>query len=601
MKDESFLDSVESGLRSTRSIILTINIIGAFLFLLVFEIVLGWQQFRLSASKTIFSDAFSKILVANSDSFTAYELEVKELANYYYVTWLEAEPDTNAEVNKENVRAYIDAKEIWVQEEVLSNFMEELKMLTVRYEEKSKKLADTLCDFIINNQESDKVYVIDSLRSDGIVLNSLNEVLRNPTDTLSRTVVMRKNEQLSFYVQEILDRSKVNAEASGRLVSRRDYAFPIIGTDIQIEDVSIPVVLFLILLTFWMRTSIKKAYDSARILLEANNADKEGLDRTLLKKLLSKFQFMRWKESSTRDPLPNGSVCKSLIKYIDRRWSLRGVFTDKENGREQGGRVYLKIGYVWLLISPYLVVTSSILINAHEYFVIDIQQHGLDTIFCSDIDRVFIFLKILLVTGAMYLAWVARYSLFNFVKLYLRVLNCSILGENNLALHKKGDSKEDADSESLIRDNCERRSKQILEKARVLYYWLLLAPFVLFGTFSAFQIFSYISGKDYFPSPILTLLLIAIWAIYGVATAFIFKIEVLKRSTRMCLGGFIFTICAIIAHFSMFAIFSSWHTFGKLVWHSPFLYFLILLVAMMWILKRMLFPRKEYEKSIRIG
>lgn len=412
------LEEVDESLKSTRGILLTINVICAFLFILIFEMIFGWQSLRPSASQ--------KIIVEN----------IAKLATYH------------------DSLTSIDSKS------------QEFKIL---------QIADTCISLMLSGA--------DSIQRDFITLrHGLDSTLsKHPPwiqenyfrrigfefgklDTMMGMVNSSCYPEIYFCYQEIMDRFEVNEETRGRRISRLEKAFPIIGASFQNADMVIPVALFLILLSYWLYTSLLKAHDCAYSFLRRNDFCIR-MNRDILKLLLAKFQFYNWR------PLDEFWGKKMGIGL--QKKAKRAAGPTREANSEGIYTIKWRRGVIWLFMTPYLVVMSEVISYIHEAYILDYRYHGSAFLLTSHIQRHFDLLIVpVLIIAALTLAYIGWKLTWNHEVLFLKFY--FILNATNI-------------------------SDEFMSKTKQVFYWIMFAPFVIFGLFSLIYLISLRFNNSCYP------------------------------------------------------------------------------------------------------
>jgi hypothetical protein len=411
--------AIDHGLRSARTILLTINIVCAFLFLAVFELVLGWQSFRPGASRYIFAESLAVLATTPMTTpLSSYELEIVKLARLRCCTILDNQVDMQctSALNlddstgmrlRDKLIKKLNTSAVWVEEEQLRSFIVDVELMGTYLDEKAsaavaaleaKRLEITL-PLTSNNTIATGRPVDDICGSGRVGLDPASA-----RDTAVEKEVVHKRQlgftsnRISYHLQEIIDRDQVNDETKGRRVSRREFPFPVIGAVMQLEDISLPIAIFLLLLTYWLYTSLMRAYDPAMLYLD-----------------YCRRESAKPRDSSEKDV----SICRQQFELMINRFQFFRVIV-RSNGAEVDAKakLVLYLGILWLFMAPYLVIMSSVLANFHETFILDVRYHG--STFAHKSSTVTAFWTISAVVGAcaVFLAWIARKARNGFLNLF---------------------------------------------------------------------------------------------------------------------------------------------------------------------------------------
>jgi hypothetical protein len=140
-------------------------------------------------------------------------------------------------------------------------------------------------------------------------------------------------------------------------------------------------------------------------------------------------------------------------------------------GSRATGELNLKYRVMLLLLTPYLVISSGLLANLYENVFLDLRQHGSDYFLGSTTSLALLFFTVVMAVAIVVLARSAWRMLGDFRKLY------SDLGEFAALESRAGDDM------SVIKSG---------------FCWVVVCPFLVFGSFISLQ---YIPGYfkiDYF-------------------------------------------------------------------------------------------------------
>jgi len=454
-------EPVERNLRGARNIQLGINIICAFLFILLFELIYGWQHFRPAASRKMFVENLARLALPDTvlmhkdiSKLSPYAQWVVKIArlhcsrivnpdSIYSLSSISVTQNPFLGCTKSNdLRDKLDSNlsrdSIWYQEEYLRLFVYDVDSLKKGLEKRLERQFDTIAD------SSRSIAYIDSL--------SLGEPF------------------ISFHLQEIKDRFQVNEETRQRRVSPRRYEVPVIGIQVQMEDLGIPIAVFLLILTYWLFRSLLNAYDSTLSYLlyldglkDLKKEDKEYK----LRILINKYHFIDF------DPKNPNSF-------------------------------QLRLGLIWLFLLPYLVVMAHLLANLHEATLLDFRYHGSDYFFNSSTLYAFNILMVPEFVVSLFLAVLGWLMISRFISTYRE-----ILGRSDYNKDKK---------EELIH--------KIKKHTTQIFVWILVTPFTLLGTFSALYFVGDLYKKDYFLTGMNLWIYFLIIIFFFVTTLVLFTIEV---------------------------------------------------------------------------
>jgi hypothetical protein len=262
----------------------------------------------------------------------------------------------------------------------------------------------------------------------------------------------------------------VNEETKGRRVSPRKYEVPVIGVQAQMEDLGIPIAVFLLILTYWLFRSLLNAYDSTLsylLYLDGRKDLKKEDKEYKLRILINKYHFIDF------DPKNPNSF-------------------------------QLRLGLIWLFLLPYLVVMAHLLANLHEATLLDFRYHGSDYFFNSSTLYAFNILMVPEFVVSLFLAVLGGLMISRFISTYRE-----ILGRSDYYEDKK---------EELIH--------KIKKHTTQIFMWILVTPFILLGTFSALYFVGDLYKKDYFLTGISLWIYFLIIVFFFVTTLALFTIEV---------------------------------------------------------------------------
>lgn len=499
--DDDALQVLDSNLHSARLVLLTINVICGFLFLMVCELVFGWQAFRPSASNYIFCDRLAVLASAAEGEGSTFERGLILLARKRVNNILGVEAVKQANANGgadslwvpqpwfghtrtdspttvDSLRRLLITKtkslRIWEAEEHLRGFVRDylayekgvsdaVGKVTVASESSVKSISEQRgpSGGYIPVCSSNATSV--SFRTLLLVHGADPAILLDPvtvTDTVSTRAHLEvaardiPNATLAFSLQEILDRHRVNETTRGRRVAPRAYEFPVIGTATQVEDINLPVAAFLILLSHWLYTSLRRAYDAARSYLRQLPPTRPLSKMAELQylSLFNRFQFLFLTGKRKED-----TVLPRRLQY-DR-------------------------GMLWLTMPPYLVVASSIMANLHETVLLDARSHGATFHLSSAPIVAFTTFDFLLVSAAVYLAIIAYRAKNAFLEAYLsaRIKWSGFRDEKRLRV---------------------RLAPLVRSSSSVSQGWIAAAPFVIFGSLTCLStvqdrfLYDYFLGWD---------------------------------------------------------------------------------------------------------
>ncbi|MCB2230145.1 hypothetical protein KQH82_05475 [bacterium] len=576
MPDNSNLDDlfvpVDQGMRSARTVLLTVNVICAFLFLMVFELVLGWQGFRGSASRRIYAESLARLAEiqyferSNLNEFDRGVLDLanchtKEILGFYDSSKSFAPCDTDTAERdscfrklRSQIQHGLDSLPVWYQEERIRVFAADVKRLQERYKDSVEIVLPR-----------DRSSVAHSTTETRLTFNSTTTRNRSRKKSKELTKIglefskgppseseaFTSNYEISFHVQEILDRFRVNEETRGRRVGRREFEFPIIGTTMQIEDISLPVAIFLMLLAFWLYTATMRAFNSAKVYLQRTGVlvgDPRGWEESHIgvlydniARLVNRFQFVRLRERSrsTGRCVMLESARRSFSKASGvPDWETLRIDTESDSlsaGEQLVRREpWPDLAILWLFLSPFLVVTSGVLANCHESFLNDVRWHGTAFQWREGTLWVFVVTQGLVVGCAVFLFRIAFKLRKGFLKLAVR---CSRIweqaaekaGTGGTPIHMRmGGCTESGERSSHM--------SRVWSTDRATFGLIAVSPFVVFGAFSTLYSQGMGFERHYFVQLGGAIAYLVILALYVGALLVTFSRRELPRLRRLGLG-----------------------------------------------------------------
>jgi hypothetical protein len=495
-------DTLDHSLRSARGTLLAINLISAFLFLTIFEMILGWQMFRPSASERIFCERLADIATYHRETCrTPAEKALVDLGASFAMQILQDAGNDSTTVSRDApafrapLQNALSKEPTWAREDYLRSFAKDTEKVLAAVAD-SLKAQVMPADSSARNATLVLTVIADSLFAKhplgSVVRAAAPKALSGASYACSASV---RSLTLAFALSEIEDRARVNDETKGRRVSPRIQSFPIIGKAMQVEDVTVPVAIFLLLLTYWMRTSLVRAYEAAYTLL------RRPISRARLDRVIDRFQFIHQQEA--------------------------------------GNNPGMHHGFVWLLLAPYLVVASSIVINFHELVLLDTRAHGSGYALGGDIARVFFTTQVMSVAAAIGLFWLGSKSYREFGQLFRSVRD----GWQKLQ-HEPDDHRE----QEFTGLDSKRETPDLTSRRRALTSLVLVGPFVVFGTYSGL---SYVTGdRSYFLSVPLAILYLLSLCMYVCALVAVTRHRVRPvASLFLCLVFFALPlVLALVMH-----------------------------------------------------
>jgi hypothetical protein len=448
VKEEEFhwsLDEISTNLTGARRILLTINIVCAFLFLIVYELSLGWQLYRPSSSLKMYAYNLS-VLTSNKNNgrLTEFEKGVVKIAHIHSAI-IASDSFATEKAIGEKLKAY----PIRQQEEFIRMFVADINNYEAFYKKNIEAdIGSFYKDRII---KGDAAILIHPPYNDSLSLHNPKFGLAF-IDT-SAYCRFYKNDTIAVAIQEIQDRFKVDEASRGRIIEKRTVQLPIMSNVMQIEDVSIPVAIFLILMLYWVKAGFNNAYESARHYLKFVDDDKHLMTDTHYKEhlqaLLSRFQFI--------DKNPQDSY---HLKSKYRHW----LDIIRHNiGKPINAKINVKYSIIWLFMGPYLVLMSSVIANAHEFLSLDYAFHFTNKIYEADTAKVFLLESFLLFISCAFLASAAWLITMGFVDISWRIENAYRRVNDPMLIYS------------------------MRSKAQFVFLWILAAPFVFFSTLSIFH------------------------------------------------------------------------------------------------------------------
>jgi len=231
------LDSIDRSVRSARSVLLVINVICGYLFILQWQMMFGWQLIRPAASFTIYIENLAKLASLSPQyrpecklsigTFSSFENAVTEMA----FDRVAAIVDTNfirtcpsAEKLADTLKfhwCHSDGKlKTWQKEQELASFaiaiQEKKKYLEELFKSKCEKKAASLAEEI-NQRDTCKFEDNDSLflkclstKMDHLE-TGLNSAFGRELQTYDSILIVRDS-TIAFACQEILDRYDINEQ-----------------------------------------------------------------------------------------------------------------------------------------------------------------------------------------------------------------------------------------------------------------------------------------------------------------------------------------------------------------------------------------------------
>lgn len=445
------LESLQDAVKSVRAILLSINVICGFLFLIVFEMMFGWQNIRPAASHAVFVEQLARLAAydpevcaaaRNSyDSLGTFGQAVVDLAGARVTELLGHSPnsfswtkpiDSASVLIRDSLWVRLGAKPTWEKEGQLGSFA---------------RLIEVCRETLLKRTEAD---------------SSFNAGM---TGHLVNCLFVIPNNEVSMAIQEISDRNRVNEETRGRRIERRVYYVPLIGISAQLENVNSAVVLFLVFLTFWLRSSICSRYVKSVRTCERSFANMHSM--VLLVTSVSYFVH------STQFDVDDKGV-PAVPPY----------------------RVKLNEGIIPFLLMPYLLAMSSAIAGFYEAYAIDRYIHGSRYLLHGTIEPA---------------TWWFNFPIF-FLAIVLLLLAKNIYG-------KMDDVRRDL-SRRLDYD-----AEESLERHRrpnwLLFTVIAAAPFVIFAAYGLIMMLSGEYLHDYFLNWVHFIAYMCVLAVYLFSICFV--------------------------------------------------------------------------------
>lgn len=588
------IEDVEKHVQSVRQIVLTVNVVCAFVLLLTAQVLFGWQSFRPSASREIFEYNLIEVaktpvnLDSESGSYNRYEQGIVLTARMHVAKlilgdgwqkdsllfgrlsgekWLES-CTLNDSLVRKKLDSAMDCLPVWIQEEQLTLFVNDIDSSSGKsfpppvthifeiMDKTSKNIRVLGGVFVIDTLDSSRAASLNRLRP--LYVRPLTPIDSIYTETRSPDRMRRQIDHvdLLFCVQEIRDRQEVNEQTRGRRISPREKAFPILGTSFQMEDVGIPIAVFFLFLAYWLYGAMSNEHESTRLLLNNGRKDAEtAIDEPFLKKLATIFFFIEWPAKRVNPP-----ALVRRLRILGRRNSI-GVLKYACPPIRRVAIPQARLGLMWLLMAPYLVTMGWILANLHETMLLDFRNHGGLEALNSGLGHTYM-LKLFVessLAGAM--AWFGWKSIKTFICIYKEI------AEKSPGLQLATGSC--AETKKLKR----AFARRLWWHSRALTIWVILTPFLTFGVFVGFYYTKFQFSYDYFLNRSQLVIYISTLTIFIVSTAYVFSRKVPGAKLKFLVSWkpylFVLVSTAILWHLQYDAVS---HTGNSLHVFYPFVF-----------------------------
>jgi hypothetical protein len=374
------LDNVEKSVRNARNILLTLTVICAFLFAVIFETFFGWPNLRPSGSHEIFVKKITELAQeTESEQFnnlTTLERGICSLAAYQFRDMVE---DSEAEYDTLMLKKALENKKPHEKERYLAVFAQSIR----QYEESLKKAYDHYMEDTLEPRRIPDAEKAGSMEIRAYKKTETGEIRFSVTFNTKEAMDKARtgiggagdkaitatralgysDPDIEWAVREILNRDEVNQRI--RKLSSSRHPIPIIGVTLPLEDINIVVSTVLLLLVFWLASAARRMRDSVELchpIIEDPKYKREERRKDLqmlIRLIASSFFFIE---------------CEYTPNHLPQKSNLSG---EEQDEREPLVRLRFAHRAALLIFFPYLIVASGALgTTFYENLLLDIQRHG---------------------------------------------------------------------------------------------------------------------------------------------------------------------------------------------------------------------------------